>query len=206
MDGLLLDTERLAQETFLAACDEIGWQADVAGYQRTIGAAWDAAEAIFSDVYGPEFPYQRIKVRWSELYEDHVLHRPVDKKPGAVTLLERLAELSVPCALATSTGRRVAEVKLRHAGLQGYFVQLVCGGEAARGKPHPDPYLAASAAIQREPPSLLAFEDSNNGVRAAHAAGLRVFHVPDLVAPSPEVRALGHAVVDSLHEVLDYLA
>ena len=205
MDGLLLDTERLAMETFLAACAEFGWEPDVAGYKRCIGTTYEGTERILKEVFGADFPYAQISLRWGELYESWVRHRPVAVKPGAPELLQRLAELGIPCALATSTRRELTVAKLHHAELAGHFAHLVCGGESARGKPHPDPYLQAVAGIGKQPQRCWALEDSNHGVRAAHAAGLRVFQVPDLVTPSDEVRALGHPIVESLFEILQHL-
>lgn len=202
MDGLLLDSERLAKDTFVEACREFDWEPDLEGYAGCIGATYEATGAILLEAYGADFPYAQISQRWSELYEQWVLYRPVAVKPGAAELLQRLAELQVPCALATSTRREVTLAKLRHAELASHFVHLVCGGEAPRGKPHPDPYLQATAAMGLAAERCWALEDSNNGVRAAHAAGLYVFQVPDQVAPSAEVRALGHTIVDSLFAVI----
>ena len=95
--------------------------------------------------------------------------------------------------------------ELRNAALDGFFAALVCGGETARGKPHPDPYLEAARQLGLDPSQCWALEDSNNGVRAAHAAGFCVFQIPDLVAPNEEIRALGHRVVNSLSDVLNVL-
>ena len=205
MDGLLLDSERLAKDAFFTACREFGLQPEPAGYEGCIGATGEATEGILRDAYGPDFPYPQVRDRWAALYEQWVLHRPVPVKPGALELLQRFAQLRVPCALATSTGRKITLAKLRHARLDGCFPHLVCGGETPRGKPYPDPYIEATASLGAAPEHCWALEDSNTGVRAAHAAGLRVFQVPDQVAPSAEVAALGHIIVGSLFEVLQQL-
>ena len=205
MDGLLLDSERLARAMFVSACLEVGWEPDLAVYDLCVGATYEVTERILKAEFGSDFPFEAVQERWNVLYEERVLHRPVDVKAGALELLLRLAELDIPRALATSTKRPIAVAKLRNAGLDEFFEQLICGGETTRGKPHPDSYVEAVASLLLEPGQCWALEDSNNGVRAAHAAGLRVFQVPDLVPPSDEVRALGHLVVDSLFEVLDLL-
>ena len=117
-------------------------------------------------------------------------------------LLGRLRHRRVPTALVTSTRRETALSKLSRVGLLDFFDQLVCGGETDRGKPDPDPYLAAAELLGQDPARCWALEDSANGVRAAHAAGCWVFQVPDLVAPTDDLLTLGHTVVDSLHDVL----
>ena len=124
---------------------------------------------------------------------------------GAVALLDHLRDLSIPMALATSTRRPTTELKLVGAGLDSYFCPMICGEETPRGKPHPDPYLAAADVLHLAPAQCWALEDSENGVRAALSAGCVVFQIPDLVAPSAEMRALGHVIKTSLLDVLALL-
>jgi len=205
MDGLLLDSERLARDTFVRACAEVGWDPDLAVYDLCVGSTSEGTEQILKAHFGPRFPFAAVSERWGTLYEARVLREPIEVKRGALELLQRLDALGIPRALATSTRRGVATVKLRNAALFEHFALLVCGGETLRGKPYPDPYLQAAARLQVQPDQCWALEDSDNGVRAAHAAGLRVFQVPDLVPPSEAVRALGHVVVDSLLDVVGLL-
>ena len=202
MDGLLLDSERIARDAFVAACGELGWEADLSAYHRCIGSTYQRTREILTRHHGPDFPYDAVDARWSELYHARLASGPVPVKAGAVELLQYLSQAEIPRALVTSTRRSTAEPKLAASGLIGYFQALVCGGEAAHGKPRPDPYLAAAGLLGLEAAGCWALEDSANGVRAAVGAGCRVFQVPDLVAPDAEVRALGHEVVESLHEVL----
>jgi HAD superfamily hydrolase (TIGR01509 family) len=205
MDGLLLDSERLARETFVDACRAVGWDPDMAVYDLCVGSTYEGTERILKAGFGSDFPFDEVSQLWAEQYDARVLYQAVDVKIGALELLIRLDELDIPRALATSTQRHIATTKLRNAQLHDFFAHLVCGGETTRGKPHPDPYLEAASRLLLDPDQCWALEDSNNGVRAADAAGLRVFQVPDLVAPSNEVRALGHDVVDSLFDVLSLL-
>ena len=65
-------------------------------------------------------------------------------------------------------------------------------------------YLEAAARLGARPGACLAVEDSEYGVRAAHAAGMTVVQVPDMTQPTPDLRALGHIVLDSLREVAGY--
>ena len=205
MDGLLLDSERLALEAFVRACAELGWPADLAAYQRCIGSTQRRTEEILRQAYGSGFPYEAIDARWSSHYHARLAEGPVPVKSGAVELLEYLAARKVPVALVTSTRRPTAEGKLTATRLITYFDCLVCGGETTRGKPHPEPYLTAARALAVDPVGCWALEDSANGVRSAHGAGCTVFQVPDLVGPSNELRELGHRIVTTLHDVRDAL-
>lgn len=205
MDGLLLDTERLARECFDQACRLAGVNVAPDVYQRCIGCNREATAAILLEALESEADYRRLDGHWESLYHRRITSGPVPSKPGAVELLEALRARAIPCAVATSTSRPTATFKLQRSGMLSHFACLICGGETARGKPHPDPYLAAVTAIGAVPSASWALEDSENGVRSALAAGLTVYQVPDLIAPGDELRSLGHRVVDDLFEVLEAL-
>jgi len=205
MDGTLLDTEVLARACFERACADFVWQVESAIYDRCVGTTWEATERILRAALGPEFPYEVVAARWTEHYHAHVHHHPVPLKPGIETVLARLAELAVPMAIATSSHRPTVETKLALAGIDHHFELLVCGGETSRGKPHADPYLAATRGLDLSTAVCWAVEDSDNGVRAAHAAGLIVFQIPDEMAPSKEVAQLGHEILVSALELMPKL-
>ena len=206
MDGLLLDTERIAREAFCEACREAGWpDPDFDVYARCIGGTGGDEGAILRAGYGPDFPWEAVRDGWWRRYHEHVEHRPVPVKPGATELLSYCVESGLPCALATSTRAALAQTKLSLAGLDGYFRIRVTGDMVRWGKPHPEPYLAAAERLGASPERCWAFEDSSNGVRSACAAGFAVFQVPDLVEPPPELRRLGYTVLESLYDAIDEL-
>lgn len=201
MDGLLLDTERLALSAFEDACAAVGADVDPGVYRRCIGSNWETTRTILTEALGSAAACDRLDVAWQRRYDALIDAGALTCKPGATDLLEALAGRGVRTALATSTRRATAEHKLAATGLIHHFQVLICGGETPRGKPHPDPFLAAVGALGVAPARCWALEDSENGVRAAVAAGLVVFQVPDLVPPTDELRRLGHRVVADLMTV-----
>lgn len=206
MDGLLLDTERIARHAFEEACRAAGWaDPDLGVYARCIGGTGADEGEILRAGYGPDFPWDAVRDGWWRRYHEHVEHRAVPVKPGATELLSYCVESRLPCALATSTRAALAQRKLSLAGLDGYFAIRVTGDMVLRGKPHPEPYLSAAERLGARPERCWAFEDSANGVRSACAAGFEVFQVPDLVEPVPELRRLGHTVLESLYDAIDEL-
>jgi HAD superfamily hydrolase (TIGR01509 family) len=205
MDGLLLDSERLALEAFRTACAQSGWEPDLAVYRRCVGGTYEATERLLTPLLPPGLAYATFDACWSTAYADLLDAGALAVKPGARDLLATLADRGIPRALATSTRRAVAEHKLALTGLGDYLPLRVCGGETPRGKPAPDPYLAALALLGTPATATWACEDSDNGVLAAHAAGLHVIQVPDLLAPGDQVADLGHLVLEDLHAVLDHL-
>lgn len=200
MDGLLLDTERVCMRIFQEACEvqNLPFYEDV--YLSIIGRNAAGIETIFRKAYGENL--DRLHLEWRTRYNAVVKHQAIPVKDGVVELLEWLKAQGLPIAVATSTAKEVAKIKLELAGLSKYFDNLTTGCEVSHGKPDPEIYLLAANRLDVEPSQCLAFEDSNNGVRAAVAANMVTYQIPDLVEPCDEVKQFVHAIVPSLHEVL----
>ncbi|MEO7069305.1 MAG: HAD family phosphatase [Nostocoides sp.] len=106
-------------------------------------------------------------------------------RPGAQELLASLAEAGVPCALVTMSWRSLADAVVGSLP-EGTFAAVVTGDEVSHGKPHPEPYAAASRALGVAVADCVAIEDSPTGVRSGVAAGVPTIAVPHLV-PVPEM-------------------
>ena len=103
----------------------------------------------------------------------------------------------MPLAVATSTRRERAQIKLVRSGIDGYFSHVVTSSDVLHAKPAPDLYLLAAQRLGMAPGECVALEDSEFGVRAASAAGIRVIQVPDLV-PATDLTSKLAQVVPSL--------
>ena len=145
----------------------------------------------------PGFDLARFQGRWRVLWRQEAAGG-VPAKPGAEALHARLRAGGVPCAVATSSAQ--AEAALSLGGRLAGFGAVVTGDQVANGKPAPDIYLEAARRLGVAPGDCLALEDSDTGARSALAAGMRVVVVPDLVQPSPAVRAQALLVAASLDE------
>jgi len=107
-----------------------------------------------------------------------------------------------PLALASSANRPIIELVLDLTGLAPLFRVTVSSEEVPRGKPAPDVYLEAAGRLGQSPGRCVAIEDSTNGIRSAHAAGMRVGAVPRPdFPPSPEALELADWRLDSLAEL-----
>jgi beta-phosphoglucomutase-like phosphatase (HAD superfamily) len=89
--------------------------------------------------------------------------------------------------------------------MMGYFDTIVTGDMIEHGKPAPDIYLLAAERLGVDPAECVGVEDSPNGVRSIHAAGMRAVMIPDLVEPSPEVEALVWRKLDCLMDMIPLL-
>lgn len=118
--------------------------------------------------------------------------------PGAREALERLAG-AFPLGLATSASSPVANAVLEKTGWRRFFKVVVSADEVKRGKPAPDVYLRALALMGAEPGRTAAIEDSANGIRSGHAAGLAVIAIPNReFPPDAGSLALASRVIPSL--------
>lgn len=179
MDGTLVDTEPYWMETESALVAEHGgtWTREHA--LAVVG--WDLLDsaAYIREHGGVDLPPERIVDRLLDGVVARI-REVVPWRPGAVDLLAALGEAGIPCGLVTmSYARFVAPVLA--ALPPGTFGTVVTGDEVEFGKPHPEPYLTAAAALGVGAERCLAIEDSNTGARSAEDAGCAVLVVPNHV-------------------------
>ena len=204
MDGLMLDTERLARRAWRQAGAEWGYAIPDEVYLLAVGRTKPDTEKLFRDALGPDFPFQEM-YEHKQAYMQAATEDGIPIKPGLFDLLARIDALGLAKTVATSTARPMAIQKLTLSGLIERFDFIVCGDEVANGKPAPDIYLAAALGLKASPTECLVLEDSEAGIRAAYAAGMTPVMIPDLKQPSPETRALAYRVLPSLAEVVGLL-
>lgn len=202
MDGLLLDTERVCMTVFEQACQAVGVPFLKEIYLSIIGRNATGIEQVLRTGYGPQLDYPVLHKEWRKRYDAVVKHQAIPVKEGVIELLQWLKANNIPTAVATSTQKEVASIKLKLAQLDSYFDSFTTGCEVTHGKPDPEIYLLAAQRLGVDPQFCLAFEDSNNGVISAVSANMMTYQIPDLVEPNKEILALGHQVMPSLHEVL----
>jgi len=206
MDGLMLDTERLAARAWDEAAAAEGTTFDVALALRMIGRNFADCSAMMHAACPSGYPVDAVLGRWHATYDAIVERDGLTLKPGVVELLDWLDARAIVRGVATSTRRTRAQAKLERTALLPRFAALVGGDEVARGKPAPDIYLEAARRLGTPPAACLVLEDSEPGVRSALAAGMVPIMVPDLLPPSAGLVALGVAVRATLHDVRALLA
>lgn len=199
MDGLLIDTERVLFETMVEVGPDFGAPIDRSLFQSLIGLPIGASSQILVQTFGAGFALDdflaavRVRAR-------AVNAAGVCLKTGVVELLDLLDETGLPRAVCTSSGRESAMHHLGQHDLVKRFTTIVARGDYTEGKPHPEPFLTAAARLGVDPAACLALEDSHNGVRAAHAAGMQVVMVPDMLEATGEMHGLCIHIADTLHD------
>ena len=132
--------------------------------------------------------------------------RELPWRPGARELLESIGDAGVPCVLVTLSWRRFAEAVI-DAAPDGVFAGSITGDEVERGKPAPDPYLAAAELLGVDPGRCVAIEDSPTGAASALAAGCRTIAGPHVVDVPPRAgltiwSSLDGVTVDDLRAIV----
>ena len=196
MDGTLVDTEPYWIAAEYAIVAEHGGQwSDELAHQLVGNPLLVSAEFIIANspvTLTPEQLVDDLLARVVRQVQEHIPWRA-----GARELLFELNDLRVRCALVTMSWTSLAEAVTASLP-QGLFAVVVTGDLVTHGKPHPEPYLAACAALDARPERCIAIEDSATGVRSAVAAGVPTLAVPHVV----DVPAIPGAVrLDSLDGV-----
>ncbi|MEZ7130594.1 HAD family hydrolase [Nonomuraea sp. AD125B] len=196
LDGVLVDSEPVWEEVRRAFVAEHGgtWQPDT--QSRLMGMSTGEWAAYLHELgvrLSPDEIARGVVDQMAARYRDEV---PL--MPGAVEAVRRLAAGRV-LGLASSSPRRLIDVVLDAAGLTDCFAATVSTEEVERGKPAPDGYLEAARRMEVDPRGCVAVEDSSNGLRSAHAAGMRVIAVPHpRYPPAPDALALAWRVLPDL--------
>lgn len=200
MDGLLIESEALYRDSFLAASEEGGHGMKVETYQKVCGSPWDVITGtIFAD-YGADFPIDRFRDAWLR-HLDVMMADGVALKPGVFDMLDLLDRLGIRRAIATSSRHDSVNRHLGPHALLERFDTIVARGDYAEPKPSPMPYLTAAKRLALAPRLCLALEDSYTGVRSASSAGMMTIMVPDVAPPTDEMREKCIAICEHLPSV-----
>ncbi|NMC52955.1 MAG: HAD family phosphatase [Chloroflexi bacterium] len=205
MDGLMVDTERVARMGWKHAFRQFGIDLTDEEYLHFLGISTADVSAMFAERFGERVEFEDVyavrQQHTNQFYEEN----GVPLKPGIVELLSFLKSAGVERVVATSSTEEMARFRLQKAGLLEWFSFISSSDRVGRGKPAPDVYLAAIDWCGLETDECVALEDSEAGVRAAHAAGLRVIWVPDLAAPSEEAAGLAVRVAADLYDARQWI-
>jgi pseudouridine-5'-monophosphatase len=201
MDGVLLDTERFYTEVTQAIVGRYGKTFDWSVKANMVGRpALDSARYLVEALELPISPETYLQERETKL---EALFTRSEPCRGARELTTALASRDVRQVVATSSARRIYEIKTRrHVGWFQVFAAVIVGDDPrlTRGKPAPDIFLLAARELGVDPATCVVIEDSPAGVAAAHAAGMQAVAVPD---PAMDRGRFPDAelVVDSLAEL-----
>ena len=206
MDGLMLDTERMAERCWAAAASTLGISFDTALIPAMIGRnSRDSRQFVLAH-YGDDYPIDTLMQESRSQFDAIAEREGIAVKPGLHALLDWLELVGISRVVATSTRRERALHHLEKCALRSRFHALVGGDEVVLGKPAPEIFLLAADRVGVQPGDCIVLEDSEHGIRGALAAGMIPIMVPDMLPPSDELMARAPLVLASLVEVKAHLA
>ncbi|MDX1681790.1 MAG: HAD family phosphatase [Phycisphaeraceae bacterium] len=181
---------------------------------QTIGAEWSAALAarykgmnapdLATVVHGeiaPDLSLADCRQTMRNRLLANFRQGPIDAIDGAIELVKRCRDRKVKMAVASGSPEQAIERALRALGLSDCFDLTLSSEKVARGKPHPDVYLATAERLNVEPTDCLVFEDSRVGARAARTAGMTCIVRPSL--PDADMANVASRVVNDWREVTE---
>ena len=202
MDGVILDSERLMNESWRTIARIDGLQNIDAVLERCTGLNRVAFGEVFCEQYGKDFP---VDVYLQRMREEmmRMCGGMVPTKPGVAQVLSELRSEGIPVALATSTSADIVRTELEAVGVLEAFDIIVTGEMVKASKPAPDIFLLAAERLGVQPECCLVVEDSHNGIRAAKNAGMRPIMVPDVQSVTDEMEHLAEWILPSLKDVVN---
>jgi HAD superfamily hydrolase (TIGR01509 family) len=200
LDGVLIDSEDIWDEAREQLTRERGGRWHARAQADMMGMSSLEWSRYMHEELGLQIPPDEISAAVVERLENLYRER-LPLLPGARQAVERLAA-RWPLAVASSSNRRLIDLVLELAALERLFAATVSSEEVARGKPAPDVYLEAARRLAVDPGAAAAVEDSEKGIQAAAAAGMRVVAVPNAAYPPTEATvAKADVVLASLAEL-----
>lgn len=203
MDGTLVDTERENVESVIRAAHR--WSIDLDDDMRrfVVGHSWNEIHQRFRQRYG--FSASMRELIDASVAEKRALFasKGYHPLPGADGLVRRLARI-VPLALVSGSSTEEVREAIAGLGLEACFRHLLGSEAYQRGKPHPEPYQTAMRLLEVPAKGCIVIEDSEPGILAGKAAGVRVIAVRHANFVGYDQSA-ADAIVETLEEVSDDL-
>ena len=206
MDGLLFDTELIYYQSTQKIADLMNFPYSKEIYLEFVGVSDKEVQENYHRIYkdfGKEKVDEFIQRSYDDTYQVFESGK-VPLKEGVLELLDFLDQQDIPRIVASSNVRPAIELLLDGAGIKDRFSGIVSAEDVTRAKPDPEIFQKALAYLGTKADNTLIFEDSFHGVTAADAAGIPVIMVPDLLAPTEEIKGKTLEIFESLNQAPDY--
>jgi len=204
MDGLMIDTEKLYLKFWIQSAKDFGYDMKPEHVYAIRSMARKYSIPTLKGFLGEDCPTEEIRAHRTELMAEYINEHGLEVKKGLFELLYYLKGRGIKMAVATATPRSRTTEYLEKIGAAKFFSAVICGDMVETGKPAPDIYLTAARELGLPPEECAAFEDSPNGIKAAHAAGCHAIMIPDMTQPDDDIKPLLSAVYENLGLAVDY--
>ena len=203
MDGLLIDSERAIMRAWIDAARDVGIALEPDAYAAVVGrSAPESTEILVALLGGPD-AFRAVRSRAADVLARGRRDPVFPLKSGVRDLLTLLQAMDIRCGVASSSSAAEIRHRLGAVDVLPHFRAVAGGDEVPRGKPDPAVYRLAAERLGVPATACLAFEDSENGARAALAAGAQVVLVPDLRTLPESVARSSIGVLRTLTDAIE---
>lgn len=204
MDGVILDSETISDRTWAIAQKEMNVSTDSDFINLCRGLNHNDTLQVLHEVFGADFDAEGFLNKTTSHFYEIEDKEGIPLMPYAKELLNYLKP-KYRLALASSTNGKAVQRQLTNTGVIDFFETRTTGEMVEHSKPDPEIYLMACRSLGLESAECVAVEDSPNGIRSAHAAGIPVIMVPDKIKPTPELESLCWKICPSLKSLAEFL-
>ena len=201
MDGTLLDTQKIYMPAWKYAGDIQGFP----NMDKTALLLCGTNEIGWTNFLKEHFPTLDIEKFKSDAHIYVNENITIKYKDGVKETLDFLKEKGIKLGLASGTSRKNALFRLDTVNATHYFDATVCGNEVKNGKPAPEIFLKAAELLGASPNECIVFEDSDNGIKSAFNAGMKVIGIPDVKPFSQDIKAMLFAEFDTMDKAIKLL-
>ena len=200
MDGVLVDSEPLFLDAInrLLAQDGVAPISEKENEETLIGTTVDETWRQLKLSRPLPLPTATYITRYDAIVR-RMMMEELAPQPGVRELLATCSRRGLPKAVASSSRHDWVDLKLAAIGLTGAFDAVLGGDDVSRGKPEPDIYLKAAAALGRPPEQCIAIEDSPVGIAAAVASGAYTIAVRTAYTRNLDV-SRANAILETLED------
>lgn len=177
MDGLMFNTEEVFHLTGTELLRRRGKVATQELFHAMMGRRAQEAFQAMIDIAELDDEIPALAEESSEIFFS-LVDEIAAPMPGLLELLDAIEARGLPKAVATSSERSLLHNMLDRFKLRDRFHATFTADDVTNGKPHPEIYLKAASHLGVDPATMLVLEDSENGTKAAAAAGAHIVSVP----------------------------
>ena len=207
MDGVIFDSERIWQESYILANKKYNLNLDEKFRQKTCGMNEKDTRNLLNKLF-PDLNIDEYRNYMQVFFETYIKKNGAPIKQGFLELINFLKTKNCKIGLATGNERQFVEIMFNSVNLDLYslFNFVVAGEEVKKGKPDPEIYLKIVNGLNVNAQDCFVLEDSINGIKSAKTAGCNPIMVIDLIKPNKYVKQNAFNICSNLIEAKDIIS
>ncbi|MGG5318310.1 HAD family hydrolase [Enterococcus sp. AZ072] len=205
MDGTLINSESIYYSVWSELVEQENYALSKKFYKNILGCPTDQIQELFLNYFGSAFPFEKLFASFMEKRNELIQTGSFDLTAGVREFLDHCHSSNITCGVATSSHKEEALCLLEKMGIYNDFSFFSFGDEVTQGKPSPEIFELAVHRSGTTKEQTIVFEDSKNGLLAAHYANLPVFLVNDFISLEPNHEKLSTYSFKNFLQVMENL-